>query len=283
MELDGRIVRVQGFSVMSLADQRVGTVLVIRDVTAETQREQARATLLEKMSFNAVSVTAEQPANDEVAISKQIRRNIGALQKLIVEMRAVVSSSDAQFVQQATRPLPLDTLVWAIANEWKQVAQAANLTLSVSIERPGLYVLGDERRLRWAVGNIIDNAIKYTPPGGKVSLEIKDEEEGFARLRVRDSGVGIAADELPNVFTRFYRGTPVSVTGRALRVPGTGQGMTIARQIIEAHGGRISLRSSPGVGTAVYFTLQLTAPVSLELVTEGDEETIRLRSKPSLS
>ena len=126
-----------------------------------------------------------------------------------------------------------------------------------NIDRPGLQIVGDERRLRWALGNIIDNAIKYTPPGGKISLEIKDEEDGYARLRVRDNGVGIAADELPNVFTRFYRGDPVSVTGRALRVPGTGQGLTIARQIIETHDGRIYLRSSPGVGTAVYFTLPM--------------------------
>ena len=105
-----------------------------------------------------------------------------------------------------TRQLPLDTLIWAVANEWKQVAQAANLTMTVTIDRPGLQIVGDERRLRWALGNIIDNAIKYTPPGGKISLEIKDEEDGYARLRVRDNGVGIAADELPHVFTRFYRG-----------------------------------------------------------------------------
>jgi signal transduction histidine kinase len=270
MELDDRMLRVQAFAVTSMADQRVGTVIIVRDVTMEHQREQARAKLLEKMS-----VRTEKPADDEV-ISRQIRRNIGALQKMIVEMHELVSSSDAHYVQQMTRPLMLDTLVWAIANEWKQVAQAANVALSVNIERRGLQIFGDERRLRWALGNIIDNAIKYTPPGGKVSLEVKDEDEGYARLRVRDNGVGIAADELPNVFTRFFRGTPVNVTGRALRVPGTGQGLTIARQIIEAHRGRIYLRSSPGVGTAVYFTLPLSEVPVLEPImeTEDDEETL---------
>src|SRR5690606_278453 len=121
-------------------------------------------------------------------------------------------------------------------------------------------------------GNIIDNAIKYTPPGGKIFLEIKDEENGFARMRVRDTGVGIAADELPHVFTRFYRGTPTSVTGRALKVPGTGQGLTIARQIVEAAGGKMNLRSSPGVGTAVYFTLPLAPAISLEQMRAEDEE-----------
>jgi len=273
MELDGKMLRVQSFAVMSMADQRVGTVIMVRDVTVEYQREQARTALLDKMAESGIQAT-----NPEVAVSQQIRRNIGALQKLIVEMREMVSSNDAQLVQQSLHQLPLDTLIWAVANEWKQVAQAANLSMTVTIDRPGLQIVGDERRLRWALGNIIDNAIKYTPPGGKISLEIKDVEDGYARLRVRDNGVGIAADELPHVFTRFYRGNPVSVTGRALRVPGTGQGLTIARQIIETHNGRIYLRSSPGVGTAVYFTLPMAVvePSNLEYVDEAEAETMRV-------
>jgi signal transduction histidine kinase len=93
--------------------------------------------------------------------------------------------------------------------------------------------------------------------------------------------VGIAADELPHIFTRFFRGSPVSLTGRALRVPGTGQGLTIGRQIIEAHGGRIYVRSSVGVGTAVYFTLPLTASVSLELPTTQGEKSVRVRRAQS--
>ncbi len=269
LELDARMLQVQAFAVMSLADQRVGTVIVVRDVTQEALRERARAALLNEM----------QPAATEMAISNEIKRNLGALQKLIVEMRELISSNDAPMVQQATRSLPLETLIWAVANEWRQVAQAANVTLTVNVERSGLHVLGDERRLRWALGNVVDNAIKYTPPGGRVSLVIKDEEDGFARLRIRDTGVGIAQDELPQVFTRFYRGTPVNANGRALHVPGTGQGLTIARQIIEAHGGRIYVRSSPGVGTAVYLALPLTAAMAMELPDEV--ERIRMRKSRS--
>ncbi len=267
MEMDGRMLRVQAFAVMSLADQRVGTVIVLRDVTTEYQRERARAAVLSE-----IGEKVQEPV--EVALSNEIKKNVGALQKLIVEMRELISNTDAQYVHETTRAIPLETLVWAVANEWKQVAQAANLSLNVNIERSGLYILGDERRLRWSMGNILDNAIKYTPPGGKISLEIKGEDNGFARLRVRDNGVGIASDELPHIFTRFFRGAPVSVTGRTLRVPGTGQGLTIARQIIEAHGGRIYVRSSVGVGTAVYFTLPLTASISLELPTD---KSIRVR------
>ncbi len=278
MDLDGRTLNVQAFAVLSMADQRVGTAILVRDVTEEVLRERTRAALL-----NQISEGVELPLLPDAALSRDIRRNSATLQKLIVEMRDLVASGDAQVVQQLNRALPLETLIWAVANEWRQVAQAANLTLSVSVERPGLFVQGDERRLRWALGNIVDNAIKYTPPGGKVSVEIKDEDSGFARLRIRDNGVGIAPDELPNVFMRFYRGNPVNANGRTLRVPGTGQGLTIARQIIESHGGRIYLRSQLSVGTAVYFTLPLSGTESLPLLPpdEGEEETLRLQNGAS--
>ena len=273
IELDGRTVSTQVLVVMSLADQRVGRVILVRDVTEEVQRERASTALLELMVENV-----EKPLNAEAAFAHEIKRHVGTLQKLIVEMRELIAGSDVPLVQQTNRSLPLETLIWAVANEWRQVAQAANLTLTVTVEQPSLQVFGDERRLRWAIGNIVDNAIKYTPPGGKVSVEIKGEEEGFARLRIRDNGVGIAPEDLPQVFARFFRGHPVSANGRALRVPGTGQGLTIARQIIEAHSGRIYVRSSPQIGTAVYFTLPMTEnPVRLDrLEDENEEETLRL-------
>ena len=80
-----------------------------------------------------------------------------------------------------------------MANDWRQIAQAAGLSLHIVFRETGLYVLGDERRLRWAIGNIIDNAIKYNQPGGSLSLEIQGSGDGMARLRIRDSGAGIVA------------------------------------------------------------------------------------------
>jgi signal transduction histidine kinase len=173
-----------------------------------------------------------------------------------------------------------------LSNEWRQVAQAANLSLDVVIEQRGLFVLGDERRLRWALGNLVDNAIKYTPPGGAVTLEIRGEVNGMAHLRLRDNGVGIHIDELPHMFVRFFRGEPVTKEGRAIHVPGTGQGLSITKQIIEMHGGNIRLKSTQWVGTAAYVALPLTSPVSLEIprlynLDDADSETIQLRDLDS--
>lgn len=180
---------------------------------------------------------------------------------------------------EAQQPIAVDTLVWGIANEWRQVAHSHNLNFHVIVNKPGLFVLGQEQRLRRAIGNLIDNAIKYTPPGGGVSLEVRGEDSSEqAHIWVRDNGVGIAPAEQAHVFAHFYRGRPVTSDGRQIRVPGTGQGLALARQIIEAHGGTLTLKSKQWVGTGAYVTLPLTASVSLELplLHDLDGETVRM-------
>ena len=283
LELDGRMLSAQAAAVVDLSSQRVGTVIVLRDITDIVRRERAHEALVKR-----VEQEIERPLNDIARagmrqqpmsqLARELSRHAIALQKLVVEMREL-QTPDAPAIREGYRPLHLETLVWTIANEWRQVATASNLTLDVLIEYKGIYVLGDERRLRWAIGNILDNAVKYTPPGGKMTLEIQGESDGKANLRVRDNGVGIMPDDLPNVFTRFYRGTPTTEGGRIVRVPGTGQGLSAAKQTIEAHGGMIAIKSKPGVGTAVYFTLPVTASVSMELPhlkMDMEGETVRL-------
>ncbi|MBN8634909.1 MAG: HAMP domain-containing protein [Anaerolineae bacterium] len=275
IEAEGRTLSAQSVAVISLAEQRVGTVTLVRDVTEEAKRERARETLFNQLVTEVSDPLTEAAKADERTLPREIGRHAGTLQKLIVELREVNAEIDAEAVKAAQRPLPLDALIYAIANEWRPAAGAANIELRVEIEQPGLTVLGDERRLRWAIGNIVDNSVKYTPPGGIITLEVKGEDNGMARLRLRDNGAGIHPDELPHVFTRFYRGNPVAKSGRPLRVPGTGQGLTISKTIIEAHGGAITVRSVPGVGTAVYIALPLTEP-DLTLADDDEGETIKL-------
>ncbi len=274
VEVNGRVISAQVAAVTAFSNQRVGKVALLRDITDDVRRERAREALLKRMSDEVqqpLSETSQKKATSEpvalATFAHEIARHAVALQKMIVEMRELSADIDTRALKRITRPIMLDTLIWALANEWRQVAGAANLKLQVQIERSGLYVLGDERRLRWALGNLIDNAIKYTPPGGSVSLEIKGEEGGMARMRIRDNGAGIADDELAQVFDRFYRGNPITQNGRAIRVSGTGQGLTVAKDIIESHGGRIYIKSDTTKGTAVYFTLPLTAPETLTMPT----------------
>jgi signal transduction histidine kinase len=117
----------------------------------------------------------------------------------------------------------------------------------------------DLARVEQVVFILLDNATKYSPPGGCVTLgALANRHE--ARIEVADRGIGIPEDELPYVFDRFFRadqGKP-----RARKVDGVGLGLSIARAIVEAHGGRISATSRPGGGTCVAFGLPLLVTTS---------------------
>ncbi len=292
LERNGRLLNAQAAALTNFASERVGTVFLMRDVTHEVRREQMHELLLKRLEQDVQTPLSSVVRQEALTYplsetARSLSRHAVALQKLIGEMREMTLPDMPSLREQ--RPLHLDTLVWRVANEWRQVAIAAGLTLEVTIEKRGLWVLGDERRLRWAIGNLLDNAIKYTLPGGKLTLEVNGEHQGSAMMRVRDNGVGILADELPHVFTRYFRGTPTTPDGQIIRVPGMGQGLTSAKQIFDTHGGQIQIKSRPGVGSAVYFLLPLTAGIGYELPQfEGDSdalegETVRLPEKQPLN
>jgi two-component system OmpR family sensor kinase len=122
---------------------------------------------------------------------------------------------------------------------------------------PALWVAGDPGQLKQVLLNLLDNALRYTPPGGEVALR-GAMEAGMARIDVRDTGSGIDADELPHIFERFYRGD----ASRSRATGNSGLGLAIVRAIIEAHGGTISVQSTVGSGTRFTIRLPLaTAPV----------------------
>ncbi len=274
--LDGRVLSVSVAAIRSLLDHPIGTVLTVRDVTAQAQRDEARAALLEQAGREWGISTADIPtrtdADDAARFEQEARRWQVAVGGLLASLREL-TAVDARAIRSGGAAIALDALLHAIANEWRASAHAANLTLDVAIAQPGLMVTGDERRLRWAIGNLVDNAVKYTPPGGRVSLEVKGAANGYARVRVRDTGAGIAPEALPHIFERFFRAAPTLPNGRVIAVPGTGMGLAVARDIVTAHGGTIVVRSTPGVGTAVYLTLPLEGtPLPITPPPPDDEE-----------
>ena len=115
-------------------------------------------------------------------------------------------------------------------------------------------VVGDRDRLVQVVSNLVNNAVKYSPDGGTVTLSSR-AEGGFALVSVTDTGVGIPPDEISHVFERFRRVR----SGAAQSIPGTGLGLTIVKQIVEMHAGKIWVESAVGHGSAFHFTLPLAA------------------------
>jgi signal transduction histidine kinase/HAMP domain-containing protein len=266
--LDGRVLHAQAAAILSTVNTRIGTVIVLRDITEEVQREQAREALLAQMAREArppLPAASKHPEDTLQLFVQEINRNAIALQRMITEIREL-STFDARSVQQSQQALSAESLVWHVASEWQPTAQAARISLHVVVLRRGLLVLGEERRLRWAIGNLVDNALKYTQARGHVTLMLTaTDDEKYAQLSISDTGVGISDHDLPHVFTRFYRGKPLARNGQVIQTPGSGQGLFVARRVIEAHGGLITLTSTPGRGTEVTFTLPLTASVQMDL------------------
>jgi two-component system sensor histidine kinase SenX3 len=136
--------------------------------------------------------------------------------------------------------------------------QAADLDYRESLQNgDGARVLGDPEELRTAVSNLLDNAVKYSPDGVHISVELEAPDEERVVLRVRDRGVGIPEQELKRIFKRFYR-----VTQRSLsQAKGTGLGLFIVRSIARKHGGRVFAQSE-GAGKGTTVTLELPRRVA---------------------
>jgi signal transduction histidine kinase len=146
-------------------------------------------------------------------------------------------------------PVPLAEWLPSVANAWRAAAEEKGLNWELDLPEALPTANIDADRMAQALGNLLSNAIKYTPAGGLVSLSA-GQGQGEVWIRVSDTGPGIAPEELERVFEPFYR------SARVQRFPqGLGLGLTIARDLVEAHGGRVELRSRPGNGSA--FTVWL--------------------------
>ncbi|NOS35439.1 MAG: two-component sensor histidine kinase, partial [Deltaproteobacteria bacterium] len=119
-------------------------------------------------------------------------------------------------------------------------------------------VLGDPISIGQVIFNLIDNAIKYTHEGGKVEVSLKSEGDS-AVVMVSDTGVGIGAEDIPHLFDRFYRVDKA----RTREAGGAGLGLSICKNIVEAHGGRIEVRSEPGEGSTFSVYLPIVESVDL--------------------
>ena len=138
--------------------------------------------------------------------------------------------------------------------------QSAQHTFKLALPDASLPVCGDPSRLKQVVGNLLSNAVKYSPQGGEV--EVAGEKMGaFVHIGVRDHGVGIPADQHERIFTKFFRG---DAPGRG--ISGTGLGLTVSREIVEAHGGRIGFTSAADAGSTFWVELPLFLNDSLSEV-----------------
>lgn len=175
-----------------------------------------------------------------------IRRSAGGMDRLIRDLLDVTQIEAGRLTIQAT-PLAIDAVVREAVALCEKQAESVGLAISCSVSPDLPRVLADRARLLQVVGNLMGNAIKFTDRGGRITIGAVREND-FVQVSVEDTGRGMSADELPLVFEAYWQADPKSRKG-------VGLGLAIVRGIVTAHGGTITVQSSPGVGSKFQFTL----------------------------
>jgi signal transduction histidine kinase len=186
-----------------------------------------------------------------------VQRNTVRLLSLVSDLLFAARLQSGHFALQLG-PVDLRVLVEQAADAAQPYADAAGVALSVrAADVPP--VTGERDRLAQLLDNLVSNAIKFTPAGGEVEIALASED-GEVSIGVSDTGIGLSDEERAQVFTRFYRADSAAKA----QIPGTGLGLYIAKAIVEAHGGRISVLSSVGEGTT--FVVELAAAYESEVL-----------------
>lgn len=246
--------------------QQFGTVMVLRDVTAEVEAEQLKDAFIAHVSHELrTPLTSIKGYSDlllagsPATLNQQQRTFLQTINhhtnNLIGMINGLLDFSEMEAKGRLglqRRPVRLASLVQEIADEWRTTVEDKGLTLQVEISPDPCCVDADVRRLRWAIINLVRNASQYTLDGGQIKLSVS-AREGQVILDVADTGIGISAHDQQKLFTRFYR--VHSTTDEGSR--GLGLGLYVTSAIVRAHGGEIHVASQEGTGST--FSVRLPA------------------------
>jgi signal transduction histidine kinase len=190
-----------------------------------------------------------QPGNEAVAreaLAECVERADDVLRLLRALME--ISEAEAGVLKLNKESCDLGELVRDASELYSDVADAKSISITVRAEGP-VPIEADATRLRQAIANLIDNAIKYTPEGGKVEIVARGTDRGTALLEVSDTGPGVPVEEQSRIWERLYRGD------QSRSQPGLGLGLSLVRAIVEAHGGQARVRNAPAGGAV--FEIEL--------------------------
>ena len=174
--------------------------------------------------------------------------------KRLIDQVLTLARAEAGEIPLTAEAIDLDELTAALVDSLEPVAQEKGVALRFEPAGARVVVEGDPGWLERLVLNLLDNAIKFTPTAGVISVRVSRDGES-ARLAVRDTGIGITPELMPHIFERFFRADPARSSG----VEGVGLGLSLAHWIVERHHGRISIESQPGKGSTFTVFLPLAA------------------------
>jgi len=246
--------------------QKTGTLVILHDITREK--------MVERMKTEFVSLSAHQLRTPLSAIKWTLRMLLdGDLGEITKEQREFIEKTyqsnermislinellDITRIEEGRylyKPIFTDfePIIQFVVNSYREEIERKKINFEIQKPKEKLpRLVVDVEKMRLAIQNLLDNAIRYTPPGGQIIISFKKKEKEIEFL-VKDTGIGIPKDQQARVFTKFFRG------GNVIRMEteGSGLGLFIAKNIVEAHGGKIWFESKEGEGTTFYFSIPI--------------------------
>lgn len=241
-----------------------GVVAIIRDITRLRQLEEVRREFVANVSHELrtpLSIfhgylenlidTPAMARKEQTEIFEILRKHSRRLNALLEDL-LILARLESRQEKLVRVSLELPALLHAVADDWAQKLAVKNLTLTV--EAPGdlPHITADTLRLEQVLHNLLENAVKFTDPGGAIALRAT-ALDGEMEVRVEDTGLGIVPADLPHIFERFYRADKA----RSREQGGTGLGLSIVKHIIQLHGGTVTAESKYGKGTTIILRLPL--------------------------
>ncbi len=251
-----QVIEMYSAPIRGSGDELKGAVVVLHDVTALRRLEGVRREFVANVSHELktpltvirgfVETMIDDPsmeASTRAGFLERIRVQSDRLSALVADL---LTLSRVESGEDALRhePLDLGRIARASFHALAPSAERKHLAFELKLGPDPVAVLGDEHHLRLLIDNLLDNAVKYTPEGGRVTLAV-GSENGVATVEVGDTGIGIEPVHRERIFERFYRVDK----GRSREMGGTGLGLSIVKHVVAAHGGEIAVESALGKGT----------------------------------
>jgi NtrC-family two-component system sensor histidine kinase KinB len=243
--------------------QSFGTILILQDITYLRDKDRARTNLVATLShelktpLTSLALSAELLARSAANLDSKQRELVDAINEDLRRMRALASEllnlarGETAAITVQSIPLDVAQLIRAVVRTFALQAEQKHVALKEHIDGDKITIRADPVKLSWVISNLIANALRYTPSGGSIQVGSMSTPEGL-RLQVSDTGPGVPAELRAHLFERFAQW---NINGAE---PGSaGLGLAIAKEIVEAHGGRIFVDGAPEHGTC--FTVELPA------------------------
>lgn len=246
-------------TINGLLDRIAVYIQMKRDFLANAAHE-LRTPLAAIRSSIEVALSGDHTSGEYADTLEDLIDQSIALETLVNQLLLLSETESESSSQQAQYEIvPMHEVVSRAVDMFLGVAETRSISLNIETLTPA-WVNGNRQQLRQVVNNLVDNAIKYTPDGGRIQVRLEQiPQDGIMKLTIQDTGIGISTEDLPHVFERFFRAD--RSRSRSLAIHGTGLGLSICQAVVNSHGGQIHCQSTLHKGTTFEVTLRTVAEV----------------------